>query len=233
MFIIGHRGGVKERAQENTVEAFKLASETPAGAIECDLHLTKDNVICIYHDYFIDTKTGKQNIKDLSFKELVYYKPDISTFEAIKELLDKKTFIFELKYESNYKEIINNLFELHYDIIKKHRFISFSSDALSYIKKRDSKIYCSYIGTSSGDAGRFHPIITKKHIITCVENGFDELSGHWLTFSPRKIIQSHHQGINVGIGPVNNKAVFNYCNHNKVDVIYTDYVSRVLNYQSA
>ncbi|KAG5503559.1 hypothetical protein JKF63_05699 [Porcisia hertigi] len=51
--VFGHRGcrGVAG-VPENTLEAFRYAAARGCGGIECDVRLTKDNEVVIYHDAF-------------------------------------------------------------------------------------------------------------------------------------------------------------------------------------
>ena len=55
--IIAHRGA-SGYAPENTMEAFKLAIEMGADAIETDVHLTKDGEVVIIHDEKVDRTTN-------------------------------------------------------------------------------------------------------------------------------------------------------------------------------
>lgn len=54
--VFGHRGASGYRP-ENTLEAFELAFEMGAHAIECDLVPTKDGELIIRHDNFLSTTT--------------------------------------------------------------------------------------------------------------------------------------------------------------------------------
>ena len=54
--VFGHRGSSAYRP-ENTLEAFKLAFEMGADAIECDLIPTKDGELIIRHDNYLSTTT--------------------------------------------------------------------------------------------------------------------------------------------------------------------------------
>jgi glycerophosphoryl diester phosphodiesterase len=54
--VFGHRGASGYRP-ENTLEAFKLAFDMGADAIECDLIPTKDGELIIRHDNYLSTTT--------------------------------------------------------------------------------------------------------------------------------------------------------------------------------
>ncbi|KAK7197021.1 Glycerophosphoryl diester phosphodiesterase family [Novymonas esmeraldas] len=51
--VFGHRGCRNVAGTpENTLEAFRYAAERGCGGIECDVRLTKDNELVIFHDAF-------------------------------------------------------------------------------------------------------------------------------------------------------------------------------------
>ena len=54
--VFGHRGASAYRP-ENTLEAFELAFQQGADAIECDLVPTKDGELIIRHDNYLSTTT--------------------------------------------------------------------------------------------------------------------------------------------------------------------------------
>ncbi len=71
--IIAHRGASKA-APQNTVPAFLKAREFDCDGFENDVHLTKDGVIVVCHNYDIDeTSNGSGLIKDMTFEELRGY----------------------------------------------------------------------------------------------------------------------------------------------------------------
>lgn len=68
--VIAHRGA-SAFAPENTMAAFKRASEIGADAIELDAKLTKDGVIAIIHDRSLDrTTTGNGRVNSINFREI-------------------------------------------------------------------------------------------------------------------------------------------------------------------
>jgi glycerophosphoryl diester phosphodiesterase len=56
--IVAHRGA-SAQAPENTMEAFRLAVEAGADAIELDVHLTADGQLAVIHDATLDRTTDR------------------------------------------------------------------------------------------------------------------------------------------------------------------------------
>lgn len=59
--IVAHRGS-SGRAPENTLEAFGLAVEAGADAIELDVHLTADGQLAVIHDETLDRTTDRTGV---------------------------------------------------------------------------------------------------------------------------------------------------------------------------
>lgn len=71
--IIAHRGA-REQAPQNTIPAFKRAIELRADGFENDVHLTKDGVIVICHNYDIDaTSDGSGLLSEYTYEELLRF----------------------------------------------------------------------------------------------------------------------------------------------------------------
>lgn len=79
----GHRGA-RGLAPENTLPAFRKGLEIGVDTLECDMAITKDGVVVVHHDLWLnpDTTRGPDGkwlegrgpaIKDLSFEELQKY----------------------------------------------------------------------------------------------------------------------------------------------------------------
>ncbi len=104
---IAHRGLHDKHTPENSLPAFKKAIEK-GYAIEIDLQMTKDGVIVVFHDDFLDRMTtAKGDIKDKTFdeiKNLVLKNSDekIPTFSEFLSLIDGKTpVLIEIKDHPN------------------------------------------------------------------------------------------------------------------------------------
>ena len=68
--IVAHRGA-SGQAPENTLEAFRLAVEAGADAIELDVHLTSDGELAVIHDETLDRTTDRTGaVAELTMDEI-------------------------------------------------------------------------------------------------------------------------------------------------------------------
>jgi glycerophosphoryl diester phosphodiesterase len=68
--VIAHRGDSAARA-EHTLDAYRVALETGADGLECDVRLTKDGHLVCVHDRTIDrTSNGRGVVSDLDLDRL-------------------------------------------------------------------------------------------------------------------------------------------------------------------
>jgi glycerophosphoryl diester phosphodiesterase len=68
--VVAHRGA-STQAPENTMQAYQLAVEAGADAIEVDVHLSQDGQMALIHDETVDRTTdGVGRVEDLSMPEL-------------------------------------------------------------------------------------------------------------------------------------------------------------------
>ena len=87
-----HRG-YSFRAPENTLSAYRLASQYGFINAECDVKFTKDNIPVLLHDDTIDrTSNGTGNLKDLTFDEVRKY--DFGSWKS-KEFIGEKIPTFD------------------------------------------------------------------------------------------------------------------------------------------
>jgi glycerophosphoryl diester phosphodiesterase len=68
--VVAHRGA-PAAAPENTIEAFRLAVEMGADAVELDVHLTADGKLAVMHDETVDRTTDLTgSIESMTMKQL-------------------------------------------------------------------------------------------------------------------------------------------------------------------
>ncbi len=141
--LIAHRGLYKENGAipENSLAAFKLAIDQ-GYAIECDLNLTKDNEIVVFHDHNLKRLTGlNKELSQVTYDEIKDLKLLISE-EKIPRLIDLLTLVdkkvpllIELKPMGNIKKLC----ELFMSIMKHYQgtwaMFSFHPAAVLWFKK--------------------------------------------------------------------------------------------------
>jgi glycerophosphoryl diester phosphodiesterase len=70
MLIVAHRGA-SGTAPENTLAAFQQALDIGVGALEMDVHLSRDGEVVVIHDATVDrTTNGTGNVSDLTLSQL-------------------------------------------------------------------------------------------------------------------------------------------------------------------
>ena len=182
--FIAHRGA-SYLAPENTVTAAKLAWELGADAVECDIHLSKDNRIMVIHDK--DTKrtcSGKKNLtiadtpstllRDLDagiWKDAKYKGERIPYLtEMIETVPEGKTLVVEIKCGS---EVIPPLVRMMEKCKKKEQivFIAFDWKTMVEVKKTFPENKCYWLSASKNGL--------HKKIVEAAENGLDGVNLHY------------------------------------------------------
>lgn len=177
--IIGHRGS-SYLAPENTVASAKLAWETGADAVECDIYLSKDNKIIVSHDANTKRTTGRNyNIKDTysdtlrkldagSFKNVSFKGEKIPYLEELIQTVPPgKELVIEIKCGS---EVLGELKKVTNDNgkDKKFVFISFDLQTISDTKKAFPGNSCYWLCSN--------PDLLEKNFKLVKENGLDGFS---------------------------------------------------------
>ncbi len=144
-YIIAHRGA-SGFAYENTVEAFKIAIDMQADAIELDIRKTKDDVLVVHHDPSL--KNQKKLLAEMNYAEVLecnknsaYQVPTLE--EVLKLCKDKISLDIELK-ESGYEKQIVDLVLLYFSI-ENFLFTSFYKHSLEAIQNLDINISSGYL----------------------------------------------------------------------------------------
>lgn len=156
--FVGHRGA-SYLAPENTVAAYELAWELGAGAAECDIMLTKDKRVILFHDKNGKRLTGHNFVvKESNYDEIKEYPILLSktndkkykgeTIPLLSEVLstvpDNSTLVIEIKTGP---EILSYMQE----VISKHwksgniAFIAFDFETILATKEMYPDIPCYYL----------------------------------------------------------------------------------------
>ena len=182
--LIAHRGA-SYLAPENTVASAKLAWELGADAVECDIHLSKDNRIMVIHDK--DTKRtclSKKNhsiadspstlLRDLDagiWKDEKYKGEKIPFLSEILETVPEgKKLVVEIKCGNEVIPLITRFFE------KSQKdslivFIAFDWKTIVEVKKTFPKNKSYWLSSSKNGL--------HKKIVEAAENGLDGVNLHY------------------------------------------------------
>ncbi|MBU2530421.1 MAG: glycerophosphodiester phosphodiesterase, partial [Elusimicrobia bacterium] len=165
MKIIAHRGA-SAYAPENTLEAFKLAVKMGSKDFEFDIHLTKDKVPVVHHDFhLLRTAEVKAEIGDLNYADLKkinvsrHFSSDyqfqcIPRVEEVLEIIAPVAdFVnFEIKNDNNaYKgieKIITDFICEKKDIYEKALISCFDYPTAKRIRLCDKGVKMGYLGHS-------------------------------------------------------------------------------------
>ncbi|MBN2794127.1 MAG: glycerophosphodiester phosphodiesterase [Clostridia bacterium] len=223
--IIAHRGE-HTFYQENTIEAFKKAIELEADGIELDVHLTKDQVLVVYHDFDMFSLTGEHKIiseytlealKTIKFKR----GESIPTLDEVIMLLNmsdlKPSFVLnvELKAGSDYYPGIE---QAVLNICSKIRrpmeiiYSSFDHYALVQLKALDNKIKTGVLTASA--------LVEPWHYIKRLEA--DYYHPHYLTLNGKTIKELMLENIFINPYTVNDLNIGKILVQSNVNSIITD-----------
>jgi glycerophosphoryl diester phosphodiesterase len=176
--FIAHRGA-SYLAPENTIASAKLAWELGADAVECDVHLTKDNRVMVIHDN--DTKrtcSGKKNLSIEDSPSVLLRDLDAGSWkgeefkgekipylsEMIETVPEGKTLVVEIKCGEEVIIPISLVLE-KCEKVNQIVFISFDWKVIVATKKQFPENKCYYLSDNKGGLS--------KKIREVAENGLD------------------------------------------------------------
>ena len=142
MKIYAHRGSSIEHP-ELTMAAYKAAIDDGADGFECDVRLSKDNQLVLWHDSDMNRIAGNgARIADLTLKEIKTHFQQVMTLEELLVLArdNKKELAIETKHPvrsaSAVEKKVMNLLQQEKAIADIH-VMSFSWLALENVRKID------------------------------------------------------------------------------------------------
>jgi glycerophosphoryl diester phosphodiesterase len=182
ILVVAHRGS-SGKAPENTLAAFKLAVEEGADMIECDVRLTRDGEVVVYHDKTLDRTTdGTGRVEKRTLVELrkvdagswfndTFSGERIPTLDEVLELLDERAYLnIELKSDSPQRRLGSCLEARVVELVKKHRaedwvFLgSFDHRLMADIKERHPRMKTAIIYKAVRDfASRPSRLVSRAH----------------------------------------------------------------------
>jgi len=148
--MVGHRGGASLET-ENTLKAFKAGGKRSYYGLECDVHASKDHVICISHDESLSRVGGIEmripaynysEIRKIKFVDITTGKVSDECFAPLlTEYLDickesKKHPVIELKESLGVEDLLEVLKEVEEKgLMDEVVFISFYPGYLTKVRE--------------------------------------------------------------------------------------------------
>ncbi|MBO5896176.1 MAG: glycerophosphodiester phosphodiesterase [Clostridia bacterium] len=238
--VISHRGA-NQVAPQNTIEAFEKSIEIGCDGFETDIHLTKDGIPVVCHNFTInETSTGKGAIKDMTLEELRQYDfgsykgdqfkgvkiPTLDEFlEISKKMGDKmKVLDIELKSEK-FGEAGTELAEKTIDAVKNHGLFdkllisSFDPAILVVCKKIDKN--CK-TGILYSPDNLVSIKISARPVAFAKEIGCDALHPFAMYVTRLYVERAHRAGLQVNPWTINKELTAKHLIKLGVDGIITD-----------
>jgi glycerophosphoryl diester phosphodiesterase len=145
--MIAHRGLYGAGIPENSLTAFKMATEKGVG-VELDVQLTKDKKLVVFHDDNLRRVCDADvRVKDLTYNELSRYTLNgtnerIPLFSEVLDVLGDVPLICEIKTSSDtdYKEICASAYKLLKTYNGKFCVESFHPGAVRWFRKNHPEV---------------------------------------------------------------------------------------------
>lgn len=162
--FVGHRG-VAYRAPENTLASFELAWELGVEAAECDIMLTKDNRVIVFHDKKGKRLTGNNFIvKNSNYNDIAELPISLSptnskeyegeTIPLLEEVLatipDGRILVIEIKTGPEILPYMQKVIEQHWKS-GNIAFIAFDFQTILETKKLYPDVPCYYLSSFRSD----------------------------------------------------------------------------------
>lgn len=206
--FVGHRGA-SYLAPENTLASMKLAWELGAEGAECDVLLTSDQRVVLFHDKNALKLTGKNvNIKETSWEELKNLvvipretnRPEYSheTIPLLEDVLDiipgDRMLVIEIKTGPEILPHLQKVIKGHWKS-GKICFIAFDFETIRQAKSLYPDVPCYYLSSFNSDIN--------KYFDACVESSLDGLDLRHKVIDQDLVERCHASGLDVWCWTVN------------------------------
>ena len=220
--IYAHRGSSFDHP-ENTKAAFMAAITDGANGFECDLRLTKDGEVVIWHDSnMLRIANHKAIVAHTEYSELKEIYPDLMLLSELLEISQKhkKALALETKHpvptgndvEMKIVELVKEFKDL--DIA----LLSFSWMALEKVVRMETKIETVALINAINA-----PIMNRFSTAKSIAPSIDEIRNH-----PELVTKFHNDGKRVFVWTVNEEDDLKLCAEIGVDVVITDIPARAV-----
>lgn len=238
--VISHRGA-NLVAPQNTIVAFQKSMEIGCDGFETDIHLTKDGIPVVCHNFTIDeTSDGNGAIKDMTLEELRTYDfgkykgaefegtkiPTLDEFLSLSTQMGDKMKVLDIELKSErVGEAGTELAQKTIDAVKEHGLFdkllisSFDPSILVVCKKIDKNCKTGLLYSPDKLLGIkicTHPVTFAKEI------GADALHPFFMCVSKNYVERAHEAGIQVNPWTVNKESTARRLLKWGVDGLITD-----------
>ena len=206
--MIAHRG-LSSFEKENTMAAFVAGGNHTYYGMECDIHMTKDNVIVVCHDSNLERVSGVdlvieestyEEIQQVSLydvkKENKWNYLKVPTFEEYLECCIKynKVAVIEFKFLFKEEDVYKVL-----DLIKNKNylqncvFISFTYENLEFVRKYDASLKAQFLLVEFKD----------ELINRCIKDQID-IDIHYSALNKERVDYLHENNLLINVWTVDN-----------------------------
>jgi len=174
---VAHRGA-SYLAPENTLASIKLAWELGAAAAECDILLTKDKQVIVFHDKKGKRLTGEKfNVKEVNYEDIkdlpiILRQTNSKKYEGeniplLKDVLatvpEDRTLVIEIKTGPEILPYMQEVIDKHWQS-GNIAFIAFDYQTIIETKKRYPEIPCYYLSAFKADVERKLDVIARSDL---------------------------------------------------------------------
>lgn len=218
--IIAHRGFWKtENNAQNSIKALQKSAKENFFGSELDIHITKDDVLVVYHDHDIDgilIETANYSaIKNTILKNgetlptLKEYLIEGKKYPHLKLILEVKSHQDLNRENKAVSEIMKLVNELKLE--QQVEYISFSQNICNEVKKQNPEALVSYL---NGD-------LSPKEV---KEKGWDGIDYNYKIFqkNPTWIKEANDLGLITNTWTVNQEEIMEEMINQKIQYISTD-----------
>ena len=226
---IAHRGGT-ESAPENTVAAFRAATEVGFRHLETDVHLTADGVLVAFHDDELDRVTdGEGRLATLTWAEVGQARiggtEPIPTLDELLETFPDTNFNIDPKSDDAVLALVATL--RRHDALARVCVGAFSDDRLRRLRTLVGPDLCTAAGplemTGLIGSARIGRTVTGRGTTTpyrCVQVPVRHRKVEIVT--PQLISAAHDRGLHVHVWTIDEPAEMHRLLDMGVDGIMTD-----------
>ena len=228
--IIAHRGiHDNKKVYENTLEAFKKALKKQY-IIELDVHLTKDNIIVVFHDYNLKRLTGiNRIIENSTYKELnqqeLFHIPTLE--ETLKLVKGQVPLLIEIKQNSKVGPLEEKLMTILKNYKGKYAIQSFNVMTIYWLKKNYPTILRGQLSSQyrKTKMNKITKFILKNMLLNHITKP-NFISYKYDELSPKKIKKYKRKGIILLAWTIDNKEDYNQYKNQYDNLICEKFINR-------